>query len=123
MKSALQRRLFGTAALGVGGAFVASLVAMLVHADAQRAKATAPHEERQRASVVRLVGVADLAVSSSSRWLRHPSVSEPGAAFSDAPAMLDTDPAGAAVAPPRALYHGMERANVRVRRGARRGGP
>lgn len=123
MTSALQRRLIGTAALGAGAGLAALLVAMLLHADAQRTRANTPREESERASIVRLVGVADLAVSSSSRWLRHPSVSEPGAAFSDAPAMLDTDPAGAAVAPPRALYRGMERANVRVRRGRRGGGP
>jgi hypothetical protein len=52
-------------------------------------------------AVVGLLGTADLALSSASRWLRHPSVSEPGAAFADAPAVLDADPAGAAIGPPR----------------------
>jgi hypothetical protein len=51
-------------------------------------------------SIVRLLGVADLALSSSSRWLRHPSVTEPGAAFADGPAILDNDPAGAVIGPP-----------------------
>lgn len=103
------------AALGAGGALAVLLVAMLVHAHVGRARATSPGAERERALLVRLVGVADLAVSSSSRWLRHPSSSEPGAAFSDAPAMLDTDPAGAAIAVPRELYRSTSRARVEVR--------
>ncbi len=57
-------------------------------------------------AVARLLGTADLALSSASRWLRHPSLSEPGAAFADAPAILDVDPAGAAIAPPRAVLAG-----------------
>ena len=57
-------------------------------------------------AVVRLLGTADMALSSASRWLRHPSLSEPGAAFADAPAILDADPAGAMIAPPRGLLGG-----------------
>lgn len=53
-------------------------------------------------AVVSLLGTADLALSSASRWLRHPTLSEPGAAFADAPAILDADPAGAVISPPRA---------------------
>jgi hypothetical protein len=57
-------------------------------------------------AVVRLLGTADLALSSASRWLRHPSLTEPGASFADGPAILDNDPAGAAIAPPRAVLAG-----------------
>ncbi|MCB9600135.1 MAG: hypothetical protein H6721_01895 [Sandaracinus sp.] len=53
-----------------------------------------------RRAAVRFVGFADLALSSSARWIRHPSQVEPGAPFQDGPASLDTDPAGAVVGPP-----------------------
>lgn len=58
-------------------------------------------------AVVRLVGAADLALSNTSRWLRHPSLTEPGAPFADGPAILDNDPAGAVLAPPRAVLAGV----------------
>lgn len=48
-----------------------------------------------------LLGTPDLAISSSSRWLRHPSLVEPAAAAADGPAILDTDPAGALLPPDR----------------------
>ena len=115
MTRARRRRLGGAAALGGGGALAALLVAMLAHAATLRTAAHAPDAERARAAIVELVGAPDLAVSSSSRWLRHPSLSEPGAAFTDAPCVLDTDPAGAAIGPPRALHRGTERARVETR--------
>lgn len=46
----------------------------------------------------------DLAVASGARHLRFLSLEEPGAAFADAPASLDTDPAGGCVAPPAAVW-------------------
>jgi len=52
-------------------------------------------------AVVRLVGTADLALSSNARWLRHPSHVEPWAAVADQPATLDTEPAGAILGPQR----------------------
>jgi hypothetical protein len=58
------------------------------------------HRREVREATTRLLGTADLALSSSSRWLRHPSQAEPGAAFADAPASLDPDPGGAAIGPP-----------------------
>jgi hypothetical protein len=89
--------------LTVGALLTTGVVAMLLHASAERARANAPDAQRARAAVVRLTGSPDLALSSASRWLRHPSLSEPGAAFADAPALPDVDPAGAAIAPPRTL--------------------
>ena len=53
-----------------------------------------------RLALAEVIGSPDLALSSSSRWLRHPSLSEPSAAFADGPATFDTDPGGAFV-PPR----------------------
>jgi len=119
MTHALRRRLFLAGALGAGATLAGLLAAMLAHANAQRAAARLPGAERERGALVRLAGVPELAVSSSSRWLRHPSLSEPGAPFADAPAMLDTDPAGAAIAPPRALYRRTEHARLEVRHPAR----
>lgn len=86
--------------LAWAGLLLAGAVAMLVDAQVRRAEQQARNPEVQ--SVVRLLGVADLALSSSSRWLRHPSIAEPGAPFADGPAILDNDPAGAAISPPRA---------------------
>ena len=42
----------------------------------------------------------DLALSGGARWLRFPSLEEPGAAFADGIAIPDPDPAGGAMAPP-----------------------
>lgn len=61
----------------------------------------AGRDDARHDAVVTLVGMSDLALSSSARWLRHPSQAEPGAAFSDSPASLDVDPAGAWIGPPR----------------------
>jgi hypothetical protein len=76
--------------LACAGLLLAGAVAMLVDAQVRRAAQQARDPEVQ--SVVRLLGVADLALSSSSRWLRHPSITEPGAPFADGPAILDNDP-------------------------------
>jgi hypothetical protein len=77
---------------------------MLVDATLRRSaqRERAPHVQ----SIVRLLGLADLALSSSSRWLRHPSITEPGAAFADGPAILDNDPAGAVIGPPHDVLAG-----------------
>lgn len=85
---------------------VAGLAGMLVDAAARReaqvARGLYVH------SMVRVAGWADLALSSSSRWLRHPSLSEPGAAFADGPALLDNDPAGACLGPPYECSRALE---------------
>lgn len=80
------------------------LLALLLGApvlDAQRRRARARAAFGVRAAAARVLGMPDLVLSSSSRWLRHPSQTEPGAPFADAPASLDTDPGGAVVGPPR----------------------
>ena len=46
----------------------------------------------------------DFALSGSGRHLRHVSLAEPGAAFADVVAGPDGDPAGGALAPPRAVW-------------------
>jgi hypothetical protein len=47
---------------------------------------------------------SDLALSGGARWLRFPSLEEPGAAFQDGPALPDPDPAGGTMAPPREAW-------------------
>lgn len=63
----------------------------------RRAERLSRQDEREAA--VRLLGTADLFLSSSSRWIRHPSLSESGAAFQEHPAALDVDPAGGVIGP------------------------
>ncbi len=87
---------------------------LLVTLDAARQRAHRGESEPDVRTVVRLLGTADMALSSASRWLRHPSLSEPGAAFADAPAILDADPAGAMIAPPRDLLAGANAAVLPV---------
>lgn len=81
-------------------ALALALVAVLVDAERRRTS----REGARHDAIVELVGTSDLALSSSARWLRHPSLSEPAAAFSDLPASLDVDPAGAWIGPPRAMF-------------------
>jgi hypothetical protein len=90
-----------TGLLVAGGLFIAL--------DAATKRASRRQSQSEVEVVVRFLGSADMALSSASRWLRHPSLSEPGAAFADAPAILDADPAGAMIAPPRALLAGANR--------------
>jgi hypothetical protein len=96
--SLAQRRL-RRAAVGAG-VLAAALGAVLVDAAARRERLHGPQAARARAAAVRLAGVADLALSSSSRWLRHPSQVELAAAVQDGPASLDVDPAGLVLGPP-----------------------
>ena len=77
------------------------LVATLfwVETDASRRRIARAARQGEREASVRLLGTADLFLSSSSRWIRHPSLSEPGAAFQESPAGLDVDPAGGVIGP------------------------
>lgn len=93
----MSRRVGGALGLALGLAL--ALGAILVDADRRRAA----RDDARHDAVVRAVGLPDLALSSSARWLRHPSQAEAGAAGSDLPASLDVDPAGALIGPPRAI--------------------
>jgi hypothetical protein len=55
-------------------------------------------------AVARRLPSSDLALSGGARWLRFPSLEEPGAAFQDGPALPDPDPAGGTMAPPREAW-------------------
>lgn len=90
-----------TIALAVVLALSSALALVGAHASVHRLTA---HDSDRR--WVEATGLADLSLNSAVRWLRHPSQAEPAAPFSDGPASLDTDPAGAIVGPPRPLYRG-----------------
>ena len=77
-----------------------ALSAVLLDAERRRSIRSA---EPEHAALVDATRMPDLALSSSARWLRHPSLSEPGAATSDLPSSLDVDPAGALIGPPREI--------------------
>ena len=47
--------------------------------------------------IVRVTGLSELALSTSSTWLRHPVLAPPSAGAMDAPLGLDVDPAGAVI--------------------------
>lgn len=95
----MTRRLRLAAAVALGS----SLVLALTFVDAYRAHARLASRPRAEA-VTHLLGQPDLALSSSARWLRHPSGVEPWAAVADLPAALDTEPAGGLLGPPTALF-------------------
>ncbi len=78
------------------------LVAITAHARHARARRSA-----EQPAIVQLaprLPSSDLALSGGARWLRMPSLEEPGAAFADGPALPDPDPAGGAMAPPREVW-------------------
>ena len=81
-------------------ALLTATAAATAHSWARRDAERATRAKRQ--ALVGALGFADLALSSSVRWIRHPSQVEPNAARSDLPGALDVDPAGALVGPPEA---------------------
>lgn len=68
--------------------------------DARARRAERRAEEPALATVAVRLPTSDLALSGGARWLRAPSIEEPGAAFADGPALPDPDPAGGVMAPP-----------------------
>ena len=86
-----------------------------VDGDAAERRAVRATRQGEREATVRLLGTADLFLSSSSRWIRHPSLSEPGAAFQELPAGLDLDPAGGVIGPAPELLAGGARNRLILR--------
>ena len=76
--------------------FVIALIAV----DARMRRAEQASHAASIAAVAKRLPAGDLALSGGARWLRSPSLEEPGAAFADGPASPDPDPAGGAMAPP-----------------------
>jgi hypothetical protein len=80
----------------------ASSVAITLDAAARRR--ARDREQPAIDAVARRLPSSDLALAGGARWLRFPSLEEPGAAFQDGPALPDPDPAGGAMAPPRDVW-------------------
>lgn len=79
-------------------AFASVFVAIALDA---RARAELGQRDReQAAAIARATGLPELALSTSSSWLRHPGLASPSAGAADAPIGLDVDPAGAVIPRP-----------------------
>ena len=74
------------------------IAVIAIDAHARRVKRDA--DKGAIAAVAQRLPSGDLALSGGARWLRTPSLEEPGAAFADGIAVPDPDPAGGAMAPP-----------------------
>ena len=72
--------------------------------DASLRRARRARDQHAIDAVARRLPSSDLALSGGARWLRAPSLEEPGAAFADGPALPDPDPAGGVMAPPREVW-------------------
>ncbi len=84
------------------GIQIVLLIGVFAHA---RGRASRRRSEQTAIDAIsRLVPAADLSLAGAARHLRFPSLEEPGAAFADAPASPDVDPAGGAIAPPTEVY-------------------
>ena len=83
------------------------VVAVALHAKSARARRAG--EQAAIEQIAPRLPSSDLALSGGARWLRAPSLEESGAAFADGPALPDPDPAGGAMAPPRAVWAAEER--------------
>jgi hypothetical protein len=94
------RRAFVAVALVL--ALPVSVVGIAADASARRARKA--REQPAIEAIARRLPSNDLALSGGARWLRTPSLEEPGAAFADGPALPDPDPAGGIMAPPRAMW-------------------
>lgn len=90
--------------LALMGMLLVGAALVWISHDASRRRVQQRMRQPQVEGLVRLLGTADLALSSASRWLRHPSLTEPGAPFVDGPAILDADPAGALINPPLVMF-------------------
>nr|MDQ3037253.1 hypothetical protein [Myxococcota bacterium] len=87
------------ALIAVSLAVAVALAAVVI--DASQRREAARDGRALRTELAARTGLADLALSSGARWLRHPSQVEPAAAIADVPGALDVDPAGAWIGPPR----------------------
>jgi len=76
------------------------IVIVVLGLDARARRARRAADAPAIAAVGARLPSGDLALSGGARWLRSPSMEEPGAAFDDGIAVPDPDPAGGAMAPP-----------------------
>lgn len=99
------------AAKGLGVVLLVSpvLVVATIAIDARARRATKDAEAPAVHVLATRLPTSDLALSGGARWLRAPSLEEPGAAFADGPASPDPDPAGGSMAPPTDAWRGAAR--------------
>src|SRR5688572_23789057 len=81
-----------------------ALVIAGITIDARMRRAQRASEAPAISALARRLPTSDLALSGGARWLRAPSLEEPGAAFADGPALPDPDPAGGSMAPPTEVW-------------------
>ena len=80
------------------------LVILVIGLDAHFRRARREAQRPTIVAVCKRLPSGDLALSGGARWLRTPSLEEPGAAFQDGIAVPDPDPAGGAMAPPIGVW-------------------
>lgn len=95
-------RLRGIAGLAAPVLALAIVAACGLHAHRAR-EAARSSEAGIRAVALRLPS-PDVAFAGGARWLRAPTVEEPGAAQADGIAFPDPEPGGGALVPPRAAW-------------------
>jgi hypothetical protein len=94
----------GRATVLAASLFASVAVLGAIALDASRLRhAEARHGAALLAVAARLPS-PDLALSGGARWLRVVALEGPSAAFDLGPAMLDPDPAGGLIAPPREVW-------------------
>ncbi len=86
----------------------ASGVPVLLTLDAAHRRARREREAPTIRAVCAKLPSGSLALSGGARWLRSPAMEEPSAAFADAPASLDADPAGGLMSPPLEVWREQE---------------
>ncbi len=98
----------GRAAKGLGVVLLVSpvIVVATIALDARARRAAKAQEQPAVNVLASRLPTSDLALSGGARWLRAPSLEEPGAAFADGPASPDPDPAGGSMAPPIEAWRG-----------------
>jgi hypothetical protein len=95
--------------VGLGLILVLPVGVAAMGADAAYLRAARAADQPAIEAVARLLPSSDLALAGGARWLRFPSLEEPGAAFQDGPALPDPDPAGGTMAPPVAVWQAESR--------------
>jgi hypothetical protein len=94
----------GVALLASAALALPLIVVGVIAIDARARRADRAAEQGVIDGVVVRLPSSDLALSGGARWLRFPTMEEPGAAFQDGIALPDPDPGGGAMAPPRAEW-------------------
>ena len=109
------------APIWIGVALLSALPVCLIAitGDASMRRSRRAREQPAIDAVAQRLPSSDLALSGGARWLRVPSLEEPGAAFADGPALPDPDPAGGVMAPPREMWTEAQR-RAREHLGAKR---